>query len=87
MYPEFKEGDFVLITRFPFVIKNLTIDDVIVFNHDNYGLLIKKIAKILPDGELFIKGTQITSLDSRQLGSIPISMVRGKVIWHIRKPQ
>lgn len=87
MLPEYQEGDFVVITRSPFLFRQLSRGDVILFNHDNFGTLIKKIEDILPGGEYFVRGTQENSLDSRKLGYVPRSAVKGKVIWHIRNPK
>jgi signal peptidase I len=86
MSPEYNEGDFVLITRFPLWFHRLSINDVIVFRYEIHGLLIKKIQNTLPNGDVFVVGTQVDSLDSRKIGYIPKSAVNGKVIWHIRKP-
>jgi len=71
----------------PFLFRQLSRGDIIVFNHDNYGTLIKIIESVLPGGEFFVRGTQENSLNSRRLGYIPRSAVKGKVIWHIRKPK
>lgn len=86
MLPEYKEGDFVVVNKIAFFLQHLKKDDVIVFNHPNYGQLIKKIYSILPDVGFFVSGTHKDSLDSSKLGLIPISAVIGRVIWHIRKP-
>lgn len=86
MAPEFKEGDFVVINEIPYFLNRLSKGDVIIFNHKDYGTLIKKIDSILPGGDLYIKGTHENSLDSNKLGYIPVSAIKGKVIWHIRKP-
>ena len=85
MLPEYKEGDFVVINEIAFFIKHLKIKDVIIFSHPNYGLLIKNIDSILPGVGFFVSGTHNNSLNSNKLGYIPITDVKGKVIWHIRK--
>ena len=85
MYPEYDEGDFVIIMRSPFLFGHLTKGDTIIFSHVQYGILIKKIEDVLPSGDLFVKGKQKNSLDSNKLGCISLTSVIGKVIWHIRK--
>ncbi len=84
--PKYKEGDFVVIIRFPFLIRRLKEGDTIVFHHHLYGTLIKRILRFADDGQIYITGTHENSLDSRRLGPIHRSTVRGKVIWHIHKP-
>ncbi|MFH2039166.1 MAG: S26 family signal peptidase [Chloroflexota bacterium] len=86
MLPEYKEGDFVIINEIAFFIRHLQIGDVIIFNHPTYGFLIKKIDSVLPEVGFFVSGSHKNSLDSSKLGLIPISEVKGKVVWHIRKP-
>jgi signal peptidase I len=87
MLPEYKEGDFVVINEIPFFIRHLSKNNVIIFSHTEYGILIKKIDSVLPGGGFFVSGTHKNSLDSSKLGYIPISAVKGRVIWHIRKPK
>lgn len=85
--PEYREGDFVLIAKIPFLLNRLAIDDVVAFNHPEYGLMIKKVIAIEPgQDELFVVGTHEHSIDSRHFGSIRRSDLVGKVIWHIRQP-
>lgn len=85
--PEYNEGDFVLIAKIPFLYNQLQNDDVIVFQHPTYGVMIKKIASIGQQGEeIFVIGVHDNSVDSRSFGSIKRADVLGKVVWHIRKP-
>jgi len=87
MYPDFKEGDFVLLITLPYVLKHLKVGDNIVFEHKNYGTLIKRIASFDPEtAEAYVEGTQPDSLDSRRLGTIRRTNIRGKVIAHFPKP-
>jgi len=85
MLPVYSDGDFVLTTKFPFCLRRLKVGDAIVFGHDTYGILIKKITGILP-GQLFkVIGNNPDSLNSDKLGLIPYSAILGKVIFHIRQ--
>jgi phage repressor protein C with HTH and peptisase S24 domain len=85
--PEFKEGDYVVVTTIPFFLRRLKAGDTIVFQHHSYGTLIKKVLRLVPQsGEVYVIGSQDNSLDSRRLGPIPQDAVRGKVIWHIPQP-
>jgi nickel-type superoxide dismutase maturation protease len=86
--PTISEGDFVLVAKIPFVLNSLKKGDVVVFNHPEYGRLIKQIARISADGdEIFVVGTNDFSIDSRQFGPIGKQALYGKVIWHIPKPR
>lgn len=84
MLPDYKEGDFVIINEIPFFIRLLSKDDIIIFHHKFYGILIKKIDYYLPEEGFFVSGTHSKSINSNKLGYIPLDTVRGKVIWHIR---
>ena len=75
-----------MINEIAFFLRYLKINDVIIFNHPEYGLMIKKIDSILPGVGFIVSGTHQNSLDSNKLGYIPMSAVKGKVAWHIRKP-
>lgn len=86
MAPEYKERDFVVVNEIPFFLSRLSKGDVIIFNHKDYGTLIKIIESVLPDGVFFVRGTHEKSLDSNKLGHIPVSAIKGKVVWHIRRP-
>ena len=82
MAPEYKDGDFVLLMK-PFRGK-LNRGDIVVFDNELYGTLVKSIQKIT-DGGIYVLGTGKKSLDSRRLGPIKPASIRGKVIWHIHR--
>ena len=87
MSPDFMEGDFVLLVTLSYVLRHLKIGDNIVFEHKNYGTLIKRIASFDPEtAEAYVEGTRPDSLDSRRLGTIRHDAIRGKVIAHFSKP-
>ena len=86
LYPEFRDGDYVLTARVPFPSGKIKSGNVIVFRQPVHGLLVKRVQKVLDDGTAFeVRGTQIDSTDSRNFGPVPLSEVLGKVIWHIRQ--
>jgi signal peptidase I len=86
MFPDLREGDFVLIGTAPFFLKRLKVGDTIVFQHKLYGTLIKHIASFDPmTAEAYVEGTSPESLDSRRLGTIRRENIRGKVIAHFSK--
>ncbi len=49
--PFFLEGDFVVVSKIPFVLRRIKAGDIVVFRHPVYGTMIKKVEKISPDGE------------------------------------
>jgi signal peptidase I len=84
--PVYQDGDFVLIAKIPLLFKELHRGDVIAFNHEVYGTMIKQVDEISIDGERFIvTGTHENSVDSFQFGAISRDVIIGKVIWHIRR--
>lgn len=86
MAPDFQEGDFVLVSKIPFLFRRLRPGDVIVFQHPSYGTLIKAVAALGPaPDEVLVAGAASSSLDSRKLGAIPVRAITGKVIWHAKR--
>ncbi len=88
LYPDYRNGDYVLVTQSPFVLQHLKVGALVAFTHLQYGLMIKQIADVSADRQaLDVRGTIIESIDSRQFGPVPLRDVLGKVIWHIRAPR
>jgi phage repressor protein C with HTH and peptisase S24 domain len=83
--PDFENGDFVIVSKIPFLFSPLAIGDVVAFYQPGYGLLIKRVQGVNPGGSLHVLGTQPDSTDSRVFGPVKREDVIGKVIWHIRK--
>lgn len=83
--PEYQEGDFVFISKIPFLFCPPSPGDIVAFNQPGYGFLIKRIQQVASDGSLNVVGTQPESIDSRIFGQIKREDLLGKVIWHIRK--
>ena len=87
MLPAFRDGDFVLVCKIPFLFDKLKQGDVIAFQHKEYGTMIKIVQGLATgEGEVNVIGTHENSVDSRRFGPIPYEDVLGKVIWHIKKP-
>jgi nickel-type superoxide dismutase maturation protease len=83
LYPEYREGDYVMVITLPFF--SFKRGDTIVFRHPVYGEMIKNIDRVDSD-TIQVIGTHPDSMDSRRFGPIDRKSVRGKVLWHIRKP-
>lgn len=85
MTPEIQEGDFVVISKIPF-LTGFCVGDRIVFRHPQYGTLIKCIEKMDDNNKIFwVGGYHPRSLDSHKIGPIREDQIYGKVIWHIRR--
>jgi signal peptidase I len=87
LLPVFQDGDFVLVSKIPYLFAPVRTGDVIAFRHPTYGTMIKQVQSVrLDKDEIHVIGTHIYSVDSRRFGPIHINDVLGKVIWHIKKP-
>lgn len=85
--PFFLPGDYVVVAKMFWHRKGPQVGDIVVFNHDRYGLLIKRIQSRSADGADFVVGgNQPDSLDSTRLGLISQDDMLGSVIWHIKRP-
>ena len=85
LWPDFREGDYVLAAGVPFPVRKIKAGDVIVFRQSGYGTLIKRVHRVLDSGQAFdVRGTQIYSSDSRNFGPVLRGHVSGKVVWHFR---
>ncbi len=80
--PDYQDGDFVVLIAKSFLFNRLNPGDTVVFIDHHYGMMIKKIRSIEFD-QIFVIGTHIDSVDSKQLGPINRDRLIGKVIWHI----
>ena len=88
LYPGYQEGDFVIVSKIPFIFSSPKPGDVVAFHHPGYGTLIKQVEGVDPaHGELTVIGTQPDSVDSRLFGPISNNALVGKVIWHVSKPK
>ncbi len=83
--PRYEHGDFVLVSRIPFLLRSPSPGDMIAFHQPGYGVLIKRVQAVTADGSLDVTGTHPESIDSRVFGPVRATDVIGKVIWHIRK--
>lgn len=82
MSPSLKEGDFIISISKHFV--RLKIGDKIVFNHSEYGFLIKEICKKTDNG-FYVQGTSSLSTDSKSIGLVTYEMIEGKLVFTIER--
>ncbi len=79
--PKLNDGDFVLSSKIPILLKRLQPGDLIVFNQPGYGVLIKQLESISQDGQsLEVRGLHPDSVDSRTFGGVKVHSLIGKVV-------
>jgi hypothetical protein len=81
--PHCQEGDYVVASGLVLGLRPCRPGDLVVFDHPEYGCLIKRVAAVRADGWLDVRGLDIDSVDSRLFGPLPPASIRGRVIWHI----
>lgn len=82
--PFFLPGEYALVWHAPRRFSNLSQGDIVVFNHDDYGLLIKKIVHNYPDMKyIVVEGIHPDSLSLEKIGRIPYANIIGKVLRRI----
>ena len=87
LHPIFQDGDFVLVSKIPYLFGTIVVGDVVAFRHGVHGTMIKIVDSIAPDGhQITVKGTYPGSVDSDTFGPIIKQDIVGKVVWHIGKP-
>ena len=85
MLPNYTCGDYVLTYRWP--LCRLNAGDVVVVKHQNFGIIVKRIASIEANKNLTLVGDNaIISTASEILGSINPGQVIGKVLFRIAAP-
>ena len=81
--PRIHDGDYIVISGLG--MGRIRAGDVVVFDHPDYGRLVKRVEGLEPCGHLRVRGDDIDSIDSRRFGPIPRSCLLGRLIWHIPK--
>ncbi len=83
LHPAYRDGDFVLVSGIPLLLRGIRPGDAVVFQHPRLGRLIKLVERLEDGGRsVYVIGLDAFSSDSRTFGAIPRSHVQGKVIWH-----
>jgi len=86
LWPDYEEGDFVIVTKIPYFLKSVKRGDVVVFRSSQFGAMVKYVDRIDHSGDKFyVVGVHPYSLDSRQLGAIPKKDIIGKVVFHVKR--
>lgn len=82
--PHCRAGDYVIASGLALGLRLCRAGDLVVFDHPEYGRLIKRVEEVQSNGWLNVRGDDIDSVDSRLFGPLPPASIRGRVIWHIR---
>ncbi|GAB3485028.1 S24/S26 family peptidase [Marinomonas epiphytica] len=82
MSPTLMDGDYVLTARW---YRRLKVGQIVVIDHALYGVMVKKILHVAPDGQLWLGGENPQSLLSERIGWVSPRRVLGKVLTHFGK--
>jgi len=80
LFPLLKDGQRVFCIKL-FKFTKLKISDIVVFEKEPYGLMIKEIKSINREA-YFLQGTNAFSIDSRDFGMIDKSQIKYKVLFN-----
>ncbi len=83
--PRLRAGDFVIVSGWALALRPCRPGDLVIFDQQEYGRLIKRVERVMPDGRLEVRGDDIDSTDSRLFGPVPPSALRARVLWAIRR--
>lgn len=81
MSPDISDGSFVLTSR---LFRHVQVGHIVAVDHEVYGFIVKRVAKVAPDGQLWLEGTNVSSLTSERIGWVSPRRVLGKVWWFSR---
>jgi nickel-type superoxide dismutase maturation protease len=86
MVPTFRHGDRLLVwLRSP--RRTPQIGTIVLVQLPDRPLSVKRLTGVEPDGSVRVEGDNpLGSTDSRQLGSLPVAALRGRVLHRIGRP-
>lgn len=79
LYPFLKDGQRVVCRKVSEATR-IKINDTVVFEKENYGVMIKRVTSI-EKNDYFVKGTDPMSIDSRNFGSLQHHDIKFKVLF------
>ena len=84
MSPQFNCGDYVVLLTV-FKKRFLAQGQRVVFDHPQYGRMIKEIVSIDQANRTYTaKGLNTESVSTQQIGAMPFDSLVGRVIWTIK---
>ena len=84
MWPNINHGDYVLTLKLPKI--TVKVDDMVVVNHSEYRVIVKRVKCIDAKGTMLLAGDNIQSTSSQAIGWVSKHALLGRVILHIPKP-
>ncbi|MEP3049940.1 MAG: S24/S26 family peptidase [Erythrobacter sp.] len=78
MEPVLPSGSMALFRRRKTVVKG----DIVLADHPEFGVIVKRVRAIEPDGALALEGTAPQSTSAQRLGSVEPARVRGVLLKH-----
>ncbi|MBI1979065.1 MAG: nickel-type superoxide dismutase maturation protease [Candidatus Aenigmarchaeota archaeon] len=88
MEPEFRPGDYVLVNRLIYFLRNPSKGEVVVLKHpkEKNRFIIKRISLITNSHECYVVGdNKDFSQDSRHFGPVKKNSIIGKVWIHLKR--
>ena len=79
LYPFYKNGQRV-VCRKVWNHTHINVNDTVVFEKSNYGLMIKMV-KSIENFDYFVEGTNPYSVDSRDFGALKHNEIKYKVLF------
>lgn len=79
LFPILRENDLVLCIKI-FSFTNIKLNNLVLFNHEKEGMMIKRVHKI-NNNSYFLIGENAFSIDSRNFGEVKKSNLLYKVIY------
>lgn len=79
LYPFLKDGQRVVCRKVSEATR-IKINDTVVFEKENYGVMIKRVTSI-EKNDYFVEGTDPMSMDSRNFGSLQHHDIKFKVLF------
>ena len=83
--PFFLPGDFILVWRAPRRFPKLVQGDFVVFDHVEYGVMVKRVITNDPHRKVLqVEGTHPDSLSTQKIGAVSYRDLIGKVLHRSR---
>jgi nickel-type superoxide dismutase maturation protease len=88
MHPRLPHDSFILLRSIHHRLMNptkcLKVGDTVKCNHPKYGVIIKTITSIDPQGFYWLVGEHESSITSEQIGPVPLERIMAQVIFSIK---
>ncbi len=84
MQPVLYEGDFVVaLVAFRWA-KRARPGRKLVVQHPEYGVIIKRVVSVEPDGSCWLGSDNQSGISTQQIGKITPSQIIGRVLWCVK---